>query len=88
LIATVALQGEILERQIPHGFQPFVHGNPAPERAVERAVIVMQPDQPRRSKLASLARLHSPTIVLRSRRPAGGAGFPAIAIAAAIQFVD
>jgi hypothetical protein len=46
LIATLTLKGEIFERHVPQDFQTLVRGNGAPERSVERAVIVMDANHP------------------------------------------
>lgn len=59
LIATVSLEGEIVERQVPDGLEPLGGGQASPERAIEAAVVGVEGDEPAGPGAPAVARLHT-----------------------------
>jgi len=59
LIATVSLEGEIVEHQVPDGFETLLRRDPAPELAIEAAVVVVEANESAGAGAAPLSRLHA-----------------------------
>jgi hypothetical protein len=54
LIDTLTLQGEEIERHVPHGFQTLVRRYGAPERPVERPIVLMQANEAARAEATTV----------------------------------